>query len=124
MTLTATPAAGSAFGGWSGACAGRQPTCTLTLDSSVDVTALFTVRRAALSIRRIGPGAVTSSPAGIRCGTDCNGLFKLGPVRLVARPAAGGRFVRWEGACRGTRPACTVTLRAQRTVTARFTKRT
>jgi len=40
MTLTATPAAGSAFSGWSGACSGAG-SCTLTIGSATTATATF-----------------------------------------------------------------------------------
>jgi hypothetical protein len=40
VTLTATPAAGSTFGGWSGACGGKA-TCTGTLSTDLHVTATF-----------------------------------------------------------------------------------
>ncbi len=43
VTLTATPAAGSTFTGWGGACAssGTNLTCTLTMNSSLNVSANF-----------------------------------------------------------------------------------
>ena len=41
VTLTATPAAGSPWIGWGGACSGTATTCTLTLNSNVSVTANF-----------------------------------------------------------------------------------
>src|SRR6266581_4515527 len=41
VTLTATPAAGSVFGGWGGACSGNATTCTLTLDTNKNVSATF-----------------------------------------------------------------------------------
>jgi len=43
VTLTATPAAGSTFTGWSGACAGTGP-CELTMDSDEEVSASFAPR--------------------------------------------------------------------------------
>ena len=41
VTLTATPAVNSAFSGWSGDCTGRARTCTVTVTSSLNVTATF-----------------------------------------------------------------------------------
>jgi len=43
VTLTAVPAVGSTFTGWSGACVGGSPTCTLTMDASKNVTATFSI---------------------------------------------------------------------------------
>lgn len=40
VTLTATPASGSSFQGWSGACTGLQ-TCTVTMNQAKQVTATF-----------------------------------------------------------------------------------
>jgi len=40
VTLTATPAGGSSFSGWSGACSGTSP-CTVTMSASRSVTAGF-----------------------------------------------------------------------------------
>ena len=41
VTLTATPAAGSSWTGWSGDCGGLDPNCTLTLNDNASVTANF-----------------------------------------------------------------------------------
>jgi hypothetical protein len=41
VTLTATPAAGSVFAGWSGNCSGFASTCVVTMSSSRNVTATF-----------------------------------------------------------------------------------
>jgi phospholipase C len=41
VTLTETPAAKSSFAGWAGSCSGNNPSCTLTLSASQQVTATF-----------------------------------------------------------------------------------
>ncbi|MGH3128427.1 MAG: InlB B-repeat-containing protein, partial [Gaiellaceae bacterium] len=42
VVLTATPGAGSVFSGWSGACTGSLPACTLVMDAAKSVEATFT----------------------------------------------------------------------------------
>ncbi len=42
VTLTAVPASGSVFTGWSGACVGSQATCSVTMSQARAVTATFT----------------------------------------------------------------------------------
>jgi hypothetical protein len=42
VTLTAIPPLGKAFAGWSGACAGLVPTCTLNITANTSVKASFT----------------------------------------------------------------------------------
>lgn len=49
VTLTATPATGSVFSGWSGACSGAAPTCTLTADHAHSALAQFKVPVTGLS---------------------------------------------------------------------------
>jgi hypothetical protein len=55
VTLTATPAAGSTFAGWSGACSGTG-TCAVTVNAATTVTATFNVVPAS-------PPPSSSSPA-------------------------------------------------------------
>jgi hypothetical protein len=67
-----------------------------------------------------GAGAVTSSPAGINCGSVCSQSFTSGTVvALTASPSPGSVFAGWSGACSGT-GACSVTMDAARSVTATF----
>src|SRR5438445_10835475 len=46
-----------------------------------------------------GSGVVTSTPAGISCGTTCTATFTRGTsVQLAAVPSAGSTFTGWTGA--------------------------
>ncbi|MSX03178.1 MAG: hypothetical protein F2813_08480 [Actinobacteria bacterium] len=67
-----------------------------------------------------GPGTVTSTPAGIDCGSTCSAEFGAGSeVMLTATAASGSTFSGWSGACTGT-ATCTVTVSEAATVTAAF----
>ena len=121
VTLTATPAAGSTFTGWSGACSGTG-TCQVTMTEATNVTATFAVVTHNLSVTRAGTGSgsVASSPAGITCGATCSAAYAHGTVvTLTATPAAGSTFTGWSGACSGT-GTCQVTMTEARNVTATF----
>ena len=122
VTLTATPVAGSTFAGWSGACTGTS-TCQVTMDQARSVTATFDLTQRALAVAKGGTGAgtVTSSPAGIACGTTCGASYANGAqVTLTATPDASSTFSGWSGACTGT-STCQVTMDQARSVTATFT---
>jgi hypothetical protein len=68
-------------------------------------------------------GTVTSSPAGINCGKTCNSAFTSGTVvTLTARVIGNTVFAGWSGACTGT-GTCTVTMNADKKVTATFNRR-
>ena len=71
-----------------------------------------------------GGGSVTSTPAGINCGSSCSSSFTPNTqVKLTANPGATAIFNGWGGACSGA-GTCTVTVAANTTVTASFTIRT
>jgi hypothetical protein len=73
-----------------------------------------------LSVSVAGSGTVSSSPAGIDCGTNCSEMFEYGTVvALTATPANGWTFVDWGGACSGT-GACVATIDGVESVTATF----
>lgn len=123
VTLTAMPAAGSLFTGWSGACAGSTATCTVTMTESQNVTATFTPQQQTLTVATAGTGNgnILSLQTGIDCGTTCGADFDWNtPVTLAATPATGSTFDGWSGACTGTAATCTVTMDQAQTVTASF----
>ena len=70
-----------------------------------------------------GTGTITSSPAGIDCGSACSGSFTAySKVTLTATPSGGGTFTSWGGTCAGaTGNNCEVTMAENRAVTATFT---
>jgi len=87
LTLNANPAAGgSTFSGWSGACSGSQPNCTLTVNASTSVSASF----AAPPVSRSGGGGLDL--------LSLAGLAGLAAGRRALRRRAARapmRFSRW-----------------------------
>jgi phospholipase C len=68
-----------------------------------------------------GGGTISSSPAGITCGTTCSAAFASGTqVTLTETAAAKSAFAGWTGSCSGNNPSCTLTLSASQQVTATF----
>ncbi len=122
VTLTATPAAGSKFAGWGGACAGTGA-CVVSMTAAKAVTATFT--RPVLTVGKVGSGLVATagSSSGIFCGTDCTETYNLNAaVNLVAIPGVGRRFVGWTGCTANASfpQLCTVTMSQSRSVAATF----
>lgn len=75
-----------------------------------------------LAVTVSGSGQVTSSPAGIACGSDCvETLVSGSTITLSATPANGAMFTGWGGDCSGSSPSCTLTMSASRAITGSFT---
>ncbi|MCC6473077.1 MAG: Ig-like domain repeat protein, partial [Burkholderiales bacterium] len=120
VTLTASPASGNTFAGWSGGSCSGIGNCTLTVNAAATVVATFTPTMPVLSVSRVGAGTVTSSPAGIDCGFDCGQAYASGTaVTLIATAETGFVFGGWTGACSGTGP-CNVNVNSALGVTATF----
>lgn len=125
VNLTAAPAAGSVFTGWSGACSGTGA-CVTTLDQATTVVANFELSATSysLTVTTTGSGTVTSSPkvkGSINCGKKCSGSFSAGTrVTLTASPKKNHRFLGWSGDCSGTSTTCTVDVLGNRNAGAQF----
>ena len=117
VTLTATPAAGFEFSGWSGDLSGSANPAALTMNANKTVTAIFTEVQATqftLSTSTNGSGSIGLSPAG--------GVYNEGTVvTLTATPAAGFVFSGWSGDLSGSSNPATLTMNANKNVTAVFT---
>jgi uncharacterized repeat protein (TIGR02543 family) len=125
LTLTATPEPGSIFAGWSGACSGMSPTCTVSLVSQTDVDARFTPPPAHFRVTTAGSGSgtVKDEADGIDCGHDCDeDVPYLTEITLTPVAAQGSTFTGWAGACLGaTTTTCTIAPFDGDVITAIFT---
>ena len=146
VTLTATPAAGFAFAGWSGACTGAAPACTVTMADARAVSAAFVPsppappavappppsvrvtqlrisprsvrRRARVSLRLSRPATLTVTVQAGRAGRRI-GSRCVAPTRALRRRASCTRYVELRGR-RMLRGSGTVRF----TLTRRFAGRT
>jgi photosystem II stability/assembly factor-like uncharacterized protein len=85
VTLTATPAHGSSFAGWSGACTGSG-TCTVTADAARSVTSTFDAQCVVPDVRGKTLAAARAALASAKCAT--------GSVRTArSRTVAKGRVI-------------------------------
>lgn len=122
VTLQAAPDPGYIFDGWSGACSGIS-NCMISVDQDYSVNANFSTAAAntyQLIVSTNSGGDISSTPAGINCGSDCAEIYNNGDsVILTATPKQGYSFVSWSGSCSGN-TSCTVTMDQNQTVTAYF----
>jgi hypothetical protein len=129
VTLTAASGLGSKIAQWDG-CSNvtAENKCEVTMSAAKSVTATYAVSSPfslyVVSIVKSGTGrgTVTSSPAGINCGSSCSAevlsKFKL---TLTAVPAEGSIFDHWYGGgCTGSDP-CEKPIKTSHTVKAIFT---
>ncbi len=132
VTLTATPI-NDAFSGWSGdapSSCGMNLTCQIQITTNANVIANFSpvselyslaVQGAGITGSLPGTGTITSSPAGINCGTGgqiCNFDFAQGTqVTLTATADPGSYFYGWSAnlACSGT-GLCVIVMSSNQTV--------
>jgi hypothetical protein len=129
VAVTASPAAGSTFSGWTGCDSVVGLECQVNMGSDRTVTATFTQQGGttppppALTVHKAGTGSgtVTSNPGGIDCGADCSESYGAGTsVTLEATPDPGSQFAGWAGCDSFAGGDCTVSMTSAREVTASF----
>ncbi len=126
VTLAAVADSGFTFSGWTGACSGSSPFCTISMTALKTVGATFTStssQTATLTLNLIGKGTV-NAPNGncpsTGASASCTQQYTLGQsITLTAVPASGWTFSGWSGDCSGT-GACSLTMSSARTATATF----
>jgi len=120
VTLTAHAADGQRFKNWTADCAAASgPECTVT--DKATVGAEFEILKHTVTVHRSGDGNVTSTPAGLDCGSVCGFDFNHGAtVGLVATPGVDQLLGGWNGACAGTDPICILTVNNPLDVSAAF----
>ena len=113
-TLTAVPAEGHRFVGWSGTAEGTDNPLEVTMNVAQTITATFEeiIPEVALEVNVNGEGTVTASPDGP--------YLRGAVVTLTAVPAEGHRFVGWSGPADGSDNPLEITLNAEQAVTATF----
>ncbi len=127
VILTPTPAVGSTFTGWTGACTGSGP-CEVTMSEAKEVEAEFSaIAVKTLTVEKVGGGmgTVKSEPVGINCGLNCASTVasysETAAVTLTGTPGMGSGAVQWSGCDKvGDKDKCIVFTSSNKTVTAKF----
>ena len=128
VTLNANYVDGYTFSSWSGVSCNEgsqtETTCSFELNNEQNITASYTPTAInyTLTVTAGANGSVSSSPAGIACASDCTAQFsENAAVTLTAVPNTGYQLDAWGGDCAGA-AGCTVSMSADRNVTATFTQ--
>jgi uncharacterized repeat protein (TIGR02543 family) len=117
VSITATPVAGWQFSGWSGDATGAVNPLNVTMNAAKNLTATFT---------QIPPATYTLTTAVSGQGTvTAGGTYNANEiVNITATPAAGWQFAGWSGSATGTANPLSITMNANKSVTAVFSSTT
>jgi len=123
VTLVAVADANSTFQGWTGCDSASGTACYISISGNITPTAQFGDNSALRVVKTgNGTGRVTSSPAGISCGTVCSKEYAPGTaVTLTAAPDDHVVFTGWIGCPAASGATCAITMTADVTVSAQFT---
>jgi len=112
VTVTAVPNTGYGFSGWSGAVTGTTNPLTVTMDADKSIAANF-ILQYTLTIAAGTGGTTNPAPGSYTYDTGTQ-------VTVTAVPNTGYRFSGWSGAVTGTTNPLTVTMDADKSITASF----
>ena len=122
VTLTAVPDSGFRLSSWSGDLTGTTSPSTILMDTTRDVTATFT-QQFRLDLSQTGLGTVTLNPLPV-VADSAGGLYDIGTVVTVtATPDSGSVFTSYSGDLIGGTAVQQLTMDADKTVDALFTRR-
>ncbi len=112
VTVEAVPNMGYSFSNWTGDLSGSTNPATLLMEADRSVTANFVLKGHSLTVTAVG-GSVTSNPA--------KASYNRGEtVTLEAVPNTGYSFTNWSGDLSGVANPATLTIDADKSVTAGF----
>jgi len=112
VQLTAAPANGYTFTGWSGDATGSTNPLTVTMDGNKNITANFAINTYTITITSVH-GTVTKDP-------DQTNYAFGSTVQLTASPAIGYTFSGWSGDASGSANPLTVTMNSNKNITADY----
>ena len=125
ISCTASPAAGSAFTGWTGT--GSASTCTGTGSCTFSLTADSTIIAGFNAVTFTFAVSTTGTGTGTVSGSNCsNGTYATGTsISCSATPTGGSTFSGWTGTgsasgCTGGTSSCPITLASNSTLSAAF----
>ena len=114
VDVSATPAAGWQFAGWSGDVSGSQNPLSVTVDRDLSVVASFVQDvPVTLTTSVVGDGVVVVDPD--------QAQYSVGDVvSVTATPGSGQRFVGWSGDASGSQNPLSITMADDTSITATF----
>ncbi len=116
VVLTATPAEGFTFNGWTGDASGSQNPLSVTMNARKDITANFTENQPNTFTLNVvaNNGSVLKNP-------DLIAYNNGDIVQLSATPNSGFTFTGWSGDANGAQNPLSVTMNDHKNITASFT---
>jgi len=118
VSLTATPADGYVFSGWSGDASGSTNPLIITMTGDKNITASFIRLQYSLSVNIIGSGTV--SQVLVESSEKNTDYEPFSTVRLTALPVSNWIFYGWSGSTTETTNEVDIIMEETKSVTATF----